>query len=166
MEYASFESPLSDEQLRELGRLVVNCGFVEFLVGVHVGMLLNISHSARIDLINPLSTHRKAEILKRGLKEIPKEETRKLVGEACDLINAAIKPRNTILHGIWGFDSDKTDSKPIVIATKERSGGLRSDDITKCADAFALSSQKLADALLIDSGSNAPGKPERLIIVP
>jgi hypothetical protein len=33
MEYAGFESPLSDEQLKELGRFVVNCGFVAPFVG-------------------------------------------------------------------------------------------------------------------------------------
>ena len=40
MEQAAFESPLTDEQLKELGRLVGNCGFVEFLIGMHVGMLI------------------------------------------------------------------------------------------------------------------------------
>jgi hypothetical protein len=165
MEHAGFESPLSDEQLKELGRLVVNCGFVEFLAGVHVGMLLKASPDARIDLINPLSTHRKTAILKQGLERIPKDETRKMVAEACELINAATKHRNTMLHGIWGLDSDKTDAKAIAVSTKERSGRLRADDITKCADELALASRKLADALLTDSGGKPAGKPEQLVII-
>ena len=36
LEHAAFESPLSDEHLRELGRLVINCGFVGSLLNFHV----------------------------------------------------------------------------------------------------------------------------------
>jgi hypothetical protein len=166
MEHASFESPLSDEQLKELGRLVVNCGFVEFLVGIHVGMLLKVGPGARIDLINPLSTRRKTEILKQGLKGIPRKETRELVAQACDLIGPTIRHRNAMLHGIWGFDGDQTDAKPIVVSTKERAGRFPAGDISKCADTLAFVSRNLSNALLVDSDGKSAETPERLVILP
>ena len=141
--------------------MVINCGFVEFLVGFHVGMLLQVGPAARIDLINPLSTHRKIEILKQGSGTIPKQETRTLVAEACGLISQSIKHRNTMLHGIWGFDSEQTDAKPIAVSTKERSGRLFAEYVSKCADTLAVASRNLADALLTDSGGNATKASDR-----
>src|ERR1700730_841253 len=98
MEHAAFESPLSDEQLRELGRLIVNCGFVEFLLGFHVGMLLQVPSASRGTLVHSLSFRRKDDMLAGGLETIPKAETRKLVGEACDIAAPTIADRNLLLH--------------------------------------------------------------------
>ena len=166
MEHAAFESPLSEEQLKDLGRLVVNCGFVEFLMGFHVSVLLAIGHSARarIELINPLATRRKIEILKGGLNTIPKPETRTLVDEACELVEPTIRERNTFLHGIWGFDGAEPDGKPVVVSTKETSGHRRPADITKHADALAIASRKLTQAMTIDREGKLVDGAERLII--
>ena len=165
MEHAAFESPLSDEHLKELGRLVVNCGFVEFLLGFHVSWILGIgrSHSARTQLINTVATRRKIEILKAGLGTIPKPETRTLVEEACKLIDPTIRERNTLLHGIWGVDGKESDSKPIVASTKDKSH-CRSEDIAKSADAFALASRKLKHAMTLDINGKFDGEAERLVI--
>jgi len=51
MEHAAFESPLSDEHLKELGRLVINCGFVEFLLNFHVAVILEIGTLQLLELI-------------------------------------------------------------------------------------------------------------------
>lgn len=101
MEHAAFESPLSDEQLEELGRLVVNAGFAEFLLNTHVGMLHKIPHTARIVLVNPLPLRRKVDILTSGLDQIPGAETRALVDEACKLAGASIAERN--LFTAWNL---------------------------------------------------------------
>ena len=164
MEHAAFETPLSDEELKELGRLVINCGFTEFLVGIHVSMLLEIGPSARIDLINPMATRRKLEILKGGLKAIPKPETRALVEDACKLIDPTIRARNTLLHGIWGFDADKPDGKPVVVSTKDRCGHSRPAEISKYADSLAIASCSLKNALEIDGGRKLTNDPDRLVI--
>jgi hypothetical protein len=165
MEHAAFESPLSDEQLKELGRLVVNCGFAEFLLGFHVSWMLGIgrSHSARTELIDTVATRRKIEILKAGLGTIPKLEVRTLVEEACELINPTIRERNTLLHGIWGVDSKESDSKPIVASTKDKSH-YRPEDIVKSADAFAVASRKLKHATTMDINGKFDDKAERLVI--
>ena len=92
MENAAFESPLSDEELMELGRLVVNCGFVEFLLGFHVSKLLQSGSTAKRQLIDHLATRRKIDILKSGLKTIPKPETRDLVEKACILADPSVRP--------------------------------------------------------------------------
>jgi hypothetical protein len=164
MEHASYESPLSDEQLKELGRLVVNFGFVEFHLGIHVGELLKVGPYGVRDLINPLSTHRKAEILRQGLKDIPNQEKRELVKQACDSAGKTIRQRNVMLHGIWGFDG--LNARPIVVSTKERSVHFLAEDITKCADTLAIASRNLSNALLVDSGGKAAETREPLIILP
>jgi hypothetical protein len=164
MEYACYESPLSDEQLKELGRLVVNFGFVEFHLGIRIGEMLKVSPYAVRDLINPLSTHRKAEILKQGLKDIPNQETRELLKHACDSLGKAINPRNVMLHGIWGLDG--MNAKPIVVSTNKRSVHFFADDITKCADTLAIASRNLSNTRLVDSGSTATETREPLIILP
>lgn len=164
MERASFEPPLSDDELKELGRLVVNCGFVEFLLGTHAGMLLEIPHFARLHLINPLSTRRKIDILTGGLDKIPKAETRSLVEEACKLASPTIRERNLLLHGIWGFDSDKPGSKAFVASTKGTADRLFPENITKTADALAVASRDLLAALVVDAGRKLGEKAERLVI--
>jgi hypothetical protein len=166
MEHPAFESPLSDEQLKELGRLVVNTGFAEFLFNMHVGMLHKIPHAARIVLVNPLALRRKVDILTNGLDQIPGSETRTLVDEACKLVGAAIAERNLLLHGIWGVDADRPDAKPLVAATTKASGIRYPADITKYADMFAIASRKLKHAITIDSGGKVTDEAERLVIVP
>jgi hypothetical protein len=165
MEQAAFESPLSDDELRELGRLVINCGFVEFLVGFHVSMLLNIGTSARarMELVAPLATRRKIDIVKRGLATIPKSETRALVGDACKLMDPTIRERNILLHGIWGRDSKDLD-RAVVVSTKETSGHLRPADITKNADALAAASRHLLNAMMVDRVGEIVEKIEPLAI--
>ena len=166
MERAAFETPLSDEQLKELGRLVVNYGVVEFLLGMHVSSLCRVESDARIELISPLSTRRKLDILKSGLMRIPRDATRALVGEGCKLIDPTLRDRNVLLHGIWGFDSEKSDGKPIVASTKDRHSRLDAAAIIKTADALAISSRKLIEAFVVDGGHTPLGEPERLVIVP
>lgn len=166
MEHAAFESPLSDEQLKELGRLVVNCGFVEFLLGVHVGMLLEVPHASRGVLVNALSFRRKLDILQDGLKTIPGAVTRKLVGDACNVAGAAIADRNLLLHGIWGFDSKDPDSRPVVGTTVKKSGVRHPADITKNADALAVASRQFKDAITIDNGGKITDDTERLVVLP
>ena len=89
MEHAAFESPLSDEHLKELGRLVINCGFVEFLLNFHVAVILEIgtSSAARTHLVTPLNMRRELEVLKARRTEIPKLETRTLVDEVCKIVD-------------------------------------------------------------------------------
>jgi hypothetical protein len=166
MEHAAFESPLSDDQLKELGRLVVNCGFVEFLLGVHVAMVLQVPHASRGVLVNALSFRRKLDILKNGLEAIPGTETRSLVTEACNLAGPAITDRNLLLHGIWGFDSKEPDSKPVVGTTVRTSGVRRPSDITKSADALAIASRKFKRAIAVDGGHKITDEAERLVVLP
>ena len=166
MEHAAFEPPLSDEQLKELGRLVINFGFVEFLVGLHVSMLLEIPFAARRVLVHPLPTRRKTDILRERLTKIPGEETRGLVEEACKLIDPSIRERNILLHGIWGFDGPEPHGKPVVAPTKETRSQRRPEDVTKYADIFAIASRKLKHAITVDSGQTAVEEAERLVIVP
>jgi len=110
MEHAAFASPLSDEELKELGRLVVNCGVVEFVIGMHVSSLFRISdNKARIALIHPLATKRKIDIIKAGLDTIPAAQTRALVAEGCGLADSTLRERNILLHGIQtGLTNGKT----------------------------------------------------------
>lgn len=165
MKHAAFTQPLTDEQLRELGRLVVNCGFVEFLLNIHAGMNFRLDGMARKQLIAPLSTRRKVEIIESHLAEIPRMETRELLGEAVKLITPTIRTRNYLLHGIWGMDSHLDDAKAVVVSPKEDSGQKRPEDITEVADSLAVASEKLAKALIEDNGRIAKF-PDRLVITP
>lgn len=166
MEHAAFESPLSAEQLKELGRLVVNCGFVEFLLGQHVGMLHKVQPGSRGVLIHALSFQRKLEILKNGLETIPGAETRSLVTDACALAGPAITDRNFLIHGIWGFDCANPNSKPIVGTFVRKVGVRRPEDITKCADALAIASRKFKHAVEVDRGVKMVDEAERLVVSP
>lgn len=163
MKHAAFTQPLTDEQLRELGRLVVNCGFVEFLLNAHAGMNFQLDGMARRELIAPLSTRKKIEIVESHLSEIPRPATRELVEEAIKLISPSIGSRNYLLHGIWGLDSDRDDAKALVISPKESKGHKSPEDITDVADGFAVASEKLARALVEDSGGQGVS-PDRLVI--
>src|SRR5579859_1784432 len=147
MEHAAFASPLSDEELKELGRLVVNCGVVEFVIGMHVSSLFRISdNKARIALIHPLATKRKIDIIKAGLDTIPAAQTRALVAEGCGLADSTLRERNILLHGIWGFDGKDARSKAVVVSPKDVTGHLRPADISKNADVLAAASRKLKNA--------------------
>jgi hypothetical protein len=162
MEHAAFESPLSDEQLRELGRLVINCGFAEFLVNFHVGMLFRLNPMAINRLIEPLPTVRRVEMLKASLGDIPKSETRQLVSDSCKLIRPTIAERNALLHGVWGVDKEGTDAKPIVWARKDKTGFRIPADITRNADALAVASRKLKHAM---TSGRVTEEAEKLVIV-
>ncbi len=165
MEHAAFKSPLSDEELKELGRLVVNAGFAEFMLNAHVGMLHEVPQAARIVLVNPLPLRRKVDILSSGLGQIPGAETRALVDEACKLVGASIAERNLLLHGIWGVDADRPDANPLVATTTKTSGVRHPADITKYADVLAIASRKLKHAITIDGGGKINDEAERLVIV-
>lgn len=164
MESAAFESPLTDEMLKELGRLVVNCGFVEFLLNFHAGMLFQLSGTARMDIVAPLATRRKIDIITARLGEIPNLETQRLVKEAIDTINPAIRARNNFLHGIWGMDGSGADAKPVVVSPKNGSGHHRAEEISGHADSLAVASRKLLTALATDDGGVPPKMPDRLVI--
>jgi hypothetical protein len=163
MKHAAFTQPLTEEQLRELGRLVVNCGFVEFLLNIHAGMDFRLDGMARRELIAPLSTKKKIEIVESHLAEIPRKATRELLDEAIKLINPTIRARNYLLHGIWGMDSDRDDAKAVVISAKDNKGQKTPEDITEVADSLAVASEKLAIALAEDGGGKAKF-PDRLVI--
>lgn len=163
MKHAAFEQPLTDEQLRELGRLVVNCGFAEFLLNFHAGMLFRLSGSARMDLVAPLATRRKIEIIEARLDEIPRPKTRRLVGDAVKLIGPTIHARNYLLHGIWGMDGPAEGSRAVVVSPKNGSGHKRAEDISLQADRLAESTQLLAVALAENSGETAKTH-DRLVI--
>jgi hypothetical protein len=166
MEHAAVESPLTDEQLKELGRLVVDCGFAEFILGMHVSMLLEIPFQSRDIAIHALPFRRKLDILQSRVDEIPKAETRTLVAEACKIIGPAIGERNLLLHGLWGVDKDGPDAKAVVAATTKKQGQRYAADITKCADAMAVASMKLKHAAMIDGGGEENKVAERLLIKP
>jgi len=163
MEHAAFEQPLTDEQLRELGRLVVNCGFAEFLLNFHAGMFFRLSGTARMDLVAPLAMRRKVEIIEARLDEIPRPRTRQLVGDAVKLIGPTIHARNYLLHGIWGMDGPTAGARPVVVSPKNGSGHKRVEDISLQADRLAESTQMLAAAIAEDSGGTAK-IPDRLVI--
>ena len=163
MKHAAFTQPLTDEQLRELGRLVVNCGFVEFLLNIHAGMNFRLDGFARSELIAPLSTKKKIEIVESHLAEIPRMATRELLAEAVKLITPTIRARNYLLHGIWGVDSDLDNAKSVGSSPKEHKGQKGPEDITEVADSLAVASEKLAIALTEDGGGKAKF-PDRLVI--
>jgi hypothetical protein len=163
MKPAAFTQPLTDEQLRELGRLVVNCGFVEFLLNIHAGMNFRLDGNARRELIAPLLTKKKVEIIESHLTKIPRLATRALLEEAVALITPTIGARNYLLHGIWGMDSDRDDARGVVVSPKANKGHKRPEDITEVADSLAVGSEKLATALAEDSGGKT-AIPDRLVI--
>jgi hypothetical protein len=163
MKHAAFTQPLTDEELRELGRLVVNCGFVEFLLNMHAGKNFRLDGVARMQLIAHLTTKKKLEIVESHLAEIPRIATRELLEEAVKLITPTIRARNYLLHGIWAMDSDQDNAKAVVISPKEDKGHKRPEDITEVADSLAVASEKLVTALAEDGGGKAT-IPDRLII--
>ena len=164
MEHAAFEPPLSDDQLKDLGRLAVNCGFAEFLLNFHAGMFFHLSGTARMDLVAPLTTRRKIEIIESRIGKIPKSETRKLVEDALKLISPTIRARNYMLHGIWGFDGKAPDAKAVVVSPKEDKGHRRAAEIAEHADNLAIATRMLAEAMVTDHGHAYSQDPERLVI--
>jgi hypothetical protein len=164
VEHAAFES-VDDELLKDLGRLVVNFGFVEFLLDMHLGLkLFPLSGEARAALISPLPTHRKVELLRAGQRAIPRDDVRSLVARACDLISECAGPRNDVLHGIWGYDGYSPGGFPICISLKKTKGHRAPDDVRGNADKAAIASRLLADALMVDQDHRRSGAPERLLL--
>jgi len=163
MRHAAFTQPLTDAELQELGRLVVNCGFVEFLLDFHAGMSFRLDAVARRELIAPLATRRKIEIIESHLPDIPRTETRQLVGDAIKLIGPTIRARNYLLHGIWGMDGPQDNAKSVVVSPKYDQGHKGSEEIAVVADGLAVASEKLAVALVEDGGGTAT-IPDRLVI--
>jgi hypothetical protein len=163
MQHAAFTQPLTDAELQELGRLVVNCVFVEFLFDIHAGMTFQLDGLARRKLIAPMATRKKIEIIEAHIPDIPQVASRQLVEEAVKLINPTIRARNYLLHGIWGMDGPQENAKPIVISPKDDQGHKSPEDITGVADSLAVASEKLAVALVEDGGGTAT-IPDRLVI--
>jgi hypothetical protein len=163
MKHAAFTQPLTDAELQELGRLVVNCGFVDFLLDIHAGMTFRLDGVARRKLIAPMATRKKMEIIESHLVDIPQAATRQLVEEAVKLINPTIRARNYLLHGIWGMDGSYENAQSIVISPKDDQGHKSPEDITVAADSLAVASEKLARALAEDGGGTWT-IPDRLVI--
>ena len=68
MELAAFDPQLSDDQLKELGRMTVNFGYAELLLDWLLLAAFNVRNQEAIRaLITPLSTTRKVELLEGQL---------------------------------------------------------------------------------------------------
>lgn len=167
MEHAAFEL-LDESLLKELGKLVINFGFVEFLLDIHVGLkLFGIRDvTARAVLVAPLPARRKVGLLEEGVSKLPEnnDETRALVADACRLIREALNPRNDLLHGTWGLGGFLPGGRPVCVTTKKTTTYRTAEDIAPTADKLAIASRLLLDALAVDQGMPKNVFPERLLL--
>ena len=150
MEQAAIASPLSDDGLRELGRLAVNFGYAEMLLDNALSWALAVpGGQASTYLIAPLVTRRKIEILLATAKDQP-EPIGDLTRKACELIQAASSVRNDVLHGFWGVDEDG----PISITAKKPTKGRRAEEMSEAADKVAIATRLLHTCTIIRVDAN------------
>ena len=145
MEHAAFDHQLSDDQLRELGRMTVNFGYAELLLDWLLLAALNVRNpKASRTLITPLPTKRKIELLKAELPNCPNTEASSLISKASDRIESANSDRNQIIHGYWAL---KNGVGVMAYFKKDPSKShLTPAAVADIADNVALASRELYQA--------------------
>ena len=144
MEYAAFDPQLTDDDLRELGRMTVNFGYAELLLDWILLAALNVRNQDAIrTLISPLATRRKIELIRGQLPNCQNEEAAELIKSACKRIENANDDRNQIMHGYWAL----RDGRMTVHYRKDPSKShLTPPTIENLCDEVALATRELFTA--------------------
>jgi hypothetical protein len=158
MEVAAFECPLTDDQLRELGRLALNFGYAEFLLDATLSRLLQVEGKAKKALIAPLTTRRKIELIEENLGQIADEAAIEHIKRACKTIDQANGDRNQLIHGYWAFHVDKEtkEIQPASNSKKPSRQKLSPERLATLADAIAVATRDLYAGEMICAG-HKPG---------
>lgn len=103
----SYDTDISDEQLRAIGRVTVNWCLLEYVVGRVVAEMLSITQKQGRILTQPLRIMQKLEVLQllSELNAWPESERTEL-NKVVQTIDHARQKRNLIAHGLWVEDAD------------------------------------------------------------
>jgi hypothetical protein len=150
MEPAAFDPQLSDDQLKELGRMTVNFGYAELLLDWLLLAALNVRNQDAIrSLITPLPTTRKIELLEAQLDKCFDDEAAKLIRDVLPLIKAANGDRNQIMHGYW---ADRGGGVLAYYRKDPQKSRVTPKGVRDIADAVALATRDLYRAYNLLSG--------------
>jgi hypothetical protein len=154
VEDAAFICPLTLKGLSELGRLTLNCGYAEMLLDMALEAALKVPFgTAKAELVSPLATRRKVDILRKVLPQNPNEVARTEFRIAYNLIEAASGVRNDVLHGQWGFSTDEPGTS-VSITGKKLGKERKFSEVTAAADNMARATRHLYLAILIGMGQD------------
>jgi hypothetical protein len=145
MEVAAFKSPLSEQEHADLGRLAVSFSYAETLLNLLIVQLLGLPHTAQPDLIAPLATRRKLEILGPHVKRLSIGRLRDNIEAGIQLLSAQADTRNIFIHGLWTWAHDE-QAQPIgagVINTKKATAKPRAATMAEAADQVAIATRHL-----------------------
>jgi hypothetical protein len=151
MRPAAFRSPLSHEELADLGRVTLNFGYAETLLNHIVSALLRLPEGqAKLSLIAPLATSRKVEIIKENLSIIIKNDVRARLESVCKRIPPLNTQRNQMIHGYWAFRVDEQRNiSPASHSSKSPSKPtIPPSAISQLADDAALITQDLYHVMM------------------
>lgn len=150
MEYAAFDPQLTDNDLRELGRMTVNFGYAELLLDWLLLAALNVrNHDAIRTLISPLATRRKIELLEKQLPNCPNARAVELIKSGLQKIENANEDRNQIMHGYWALKNGKMTVHYRKDPAKSR---VTPPSISTLCDQVALATRELYEAYNLLSG--------------
>lgn len=157
METAAFVCPLSETGLRELGRMAINFGHLEFFLETRLRRLAKLDDPLARELIVPLTTARKLELLKAHLDQVAPLEARGLVAQACEVMTTINGERNDILHGHWGWGTDAPlVGKASGMTSKKPALRIDAARISYIADQAAIATRLFATVVALEGGWPVP----------
>lgn len=126
-EVAAFESPLDDEGLKELGRLAVNFGHVEFLLEYRLGWLakLNTNPEWSARLIAPLATRKKLDLFKATLDGVENKKAKECLMERGRFSTKRL-PRGTTCFMAFGPSTQRANRWGLPLSERRRNETLSS----------------------------------------
>ncbi len=169
-EPTEYELPLSDDELRELGRFTAVFSQVDFLLNEAISALTKTPWWAMSLMLESATTGPKVNMLKKILPQIKDKEAKRLSTDVYERMLKLIDKRNHVIHGMWAqqmITAQKT-VKPACVFMRNKDAPIYTEDLRKLADKGARVSRSLGDLLTHLApkgvGDDAWVKPRRLLV--
>jgi hypothetical protein len=149
VEPTEYEIPLTDDELRELGRFTAVFSQVDYLLNEAISALTKTPWWAMSLMLESATTGPKVNMLKKILPEIRDKEAKRLASDAYDRLVKLIDKRNHVIHGMWARQlvTPQKTVKPACIFMRNKDAPVFTDELHKLADKGAKITRLLDDLL-------------------
>jgi hypothetical protein len=139
----AFQVPLTDEQLKELGRLTAIYSQIDHILGAVLSLLMKIDHKEMELLLDNMMMGTRLSLLRRQLDKFKDENTRKLATKFVENMDRFLGKRNHITHGIWGYYQDEKSMRRASYFAKAKDKPIYAKDLKAIADAAWLEARRI-----------------------
>ena len=148
-EPTEYEIPLSDDELRELGRFQAIFSQVDFLLNEAISALTETPWWAMSIMLETATTGTKLNMLRKILPDVKDKVARHLASEATSLLSRIIERRNHVVHGMWARQL-VTPQKAVKVAChfqRHKDNPVFPEELRKLSDKGAKATRYLGDLL-------------------